>query len=155
MEEPQLPFALHVASGRLVEVDEVPTGLQRERERRQFAEANRRNHQQTESAGSLSRADNQVAKMSIPNVIDFIKTNGNKPQSVAAIVEEHAVIISDGWLVAEKDKIWFISPVDTSNWRDANVRYSAGMRAGIWVERTEELELALNIQKPSFDEDAW
>lgn len=83
--------------------------------------------------------------MSIEDVIEYIHANGIKPDSVDSIYPILELEVNNGWIVVETDKIWFISAIKPADWKMANLRYAAGMRKGLCVDRTQELSKALKV----------
>lgn len=83
--------------------------------------------------------------MSIEEVIQLINATGIQPTGVSSLHPVYELEVSDGWIVAEIDKIWFISAIKPADWKTANILYSAGMRKGVCVNRNEVLEKALKL----------
>lgn len=83
--------------------------------------------------------------MSIDGVIEHINTKGIQPDSIDALYPVFELEVNNGWIVVEKDKVWFVSAIKPADWKMANLRYAAGMRKGLCVDRTQELNKALKI----------
>ncbi|ACQ93222.1 hypothetical protein Tola_1611 [Tolumonas auensis DSM 9187] len=113
----------------------------KEAQRRQFSESNRRFRADTPAF------DNAHAhkKLSMEEIINYITMNGAKPSDLQSLVILDVIEVGINWIIVEKDRIWYVTSGD---WRTANMRYAAGMRTGIWVERTEELDYSLGLRKP-------
>lgn len=84
-------------------------------------------------------------RMSIEDVIQLINSTGIQPTGVSSLHPVYELEVSDGWIVAEIDNIWFISAIKPADWKTANILYSAGMRKGVCVNRNEVLEKALKL----------
>ena len=111
----------------------------KEAQRRQFAESNRR------SVSDKPAFGNARAKLAMEDIINHITTNGTKPSELQSLLILDVIEVAANWIIVEKDKIWYVTSGD---WRTANIRHAAGMRTGVWVERTEELDYSLGLRKP-------
>lgn len=86
--------------------------------------------------------------MCIDGVIEHITTKGLQPDSIDTLYPVFELEVNNGWIVVEKDKVWFVSAIKPADWKLANLRYAAGMqKRELCVNRTQELNKALNIQE--------
>ncbi len=118
----------------------------KEAQRRQFSESNRRVHFVSPTSDASHK------KLSIEEVINYITLNGIKPSELQSPLILDVIEVGRDWIIVEKDKIWYVTSAD---WRTANMRYAAGMRTGVWVERTDELDYSLGLSKPRTEAEWW